>query len=47
MAFKEKWLPHAEATEENLAIALYLEQHEQKRFEVGIANGIAKAFEGD
>lgn len=47
MAFKQKWLPECEVTTESLAQALFLENDHQQRFEIGIANGIAKALNGD
>jgi hypothetical protein len=44
LAYQAKWLPHTEVSEESLAQALFLEQENQHKNTIAIANGIGKFF---
>ncbi|WP_439652937.1 DUF6890 family protein [Providencia manganoxydans] len=44
---KQRYLPHLPDTEENIASAIWLDNHHWENMRIAVANGIALAFKGD
>ncbi|WP_337273280.1 DUF6890 family protein [Moellerella wisconsensis] len=44
---RQRYLPHEDDTEENIAAAIWLDNRYSENMRISIANGIALAFKGD
>ncbi|WP_439653157.1 DUF6890 family protein [Providencia manganoxydans] len=47
LILKQRYLPHLPDTEENIASAIWLDNHHWENMRIAVANGIALAFKGD